>query len=413
YLSGKSFYYVKGDQFIYGLKSGNFEKPEEELEKFKNENPYSELDIWAEAEYKEYKKGYPTREIINLEAADFGEPEVAVTEVIKKELPTWNKETASVPRVKSKDDLSEDLKMELELMSQGYTPDEAKKMVREKKKEKQEAANMNRFSKTILESPYELYKAIDLEYNLSETTTVKVRGNISNSKNKKARLILYPNAATMDEVVDMLRLNKEGNFMTIARISEATTGKILYGAREIPIYLEPGDDLSISFDGKDMRNTLKFDGKAGKQIAFLTELEKEFKNEDVEAKGLVFKSSDKSYKKYMDGVRKKKIEFLKKRLNDFSDSFNIYAKAQIDYWYAYHLANYRWEYPLQFDKLEPIEIKDKNFYDFMDEIPVSNAAALSNKYFQFYLEIFMNDQAKKAENLGLTDLELADKYLSG
>ncbi|MGB1217076.1 MAG: TlpA family protein disulfide reductase, partial [Saprospiraceae bacterium] len=35
------------------------------------------------------------------------------------------------------------------------------------------------------------------------------------------------------------------------------------------------------------------------------------------------------------------------------------------------------------------------------------------KYFQFYLEIFMNDQAKKDENLGLTDLELADKYLSG
>ncbi len=417
YLSGKTLYYFKGNQLVYGLESGSLSNPEEAYQKFKKENPYPELDTWIDAEYESYQNGYAERAVITIDALEPEVVENATTEVVKKELPTWNKEkTTNSTGISAAEstNLDDDLKAELELMSQGYTPDEAKRIVRERKKERQEAKNINRFSRTVMESPYELYKAIDLKYNLPQTSTVKVKGRINNhNKAKQANLILYPNAVTMDEVVDALRMNKEGNFMTVARISEATTGKILYGAREIPVYLEPEDDLVISFDAKDMKKTLGLDGKAGKQIAFLVELANEFKNEDVEAKGLVFTSSAKTYKKFMDGVRRRKIEFLKKRLNDFSNSFNIYAKAEIDYWYAYHLANYRWEYPLQFDQLEPIEIKDKNFYKFMEEIPVSNAAALNNKYFQSYLEIFMSDQAEKDENLGLTELELADKYLTG
>ena len=47
------------------------------------------------------------------------------------------------------------------------------------------------------------------------------------------------------------------------------TGRITYGAIEMNVYFEPGDKQSISFEGNDFKQSLKFSGKGGVHNQYL------------------------------------------------------------------------------------------------------------------------------------------------
>lgn len=77
------------------------------------------------------------------------------------------------------------------------------------------------------------------------------------------------------------------------------------------------------------------------------------------------------------------------------------------------MASYRWENPLNLNQPSPKTIRDKSFYDFMNEIPVNDPMALPNEFYAYYLDIYLDDKSTEPENRGLTKLELATKYLDG
>lgn len=263
-------------------------------------------------------------------------------------------------------------------------------------------------------TPADLFAMIDMTSVEMPKSQIAFTGKIANHRQKDAKIILYPDPVSMKEVVYNLYVRPDGNFSTKLRLSRPTIGKLVYGSRLVELYIEPGDAIQIAFDAKDFLNSLNFTGAGGVHNNFLKNLRVNYTNQDKEAKGKVFSESNpKAFKKFLKKIHEDKLSYYRGKLHEFSGDFSHYAKASIDYWYSYNLTNYRWEHPLNHHQPAPMVINDRSFYDFMDEIPLNNPQALPNEYYAYFIDVFLDDRKKEPENLGLTKLELATKYLEG
>lgn len=263
-------------------------------------------------------------------------------------------------------------------------------------------------------SAADILSSIDLNPISVSRTEVQFSGKITNHRNKMVQVILYPDPVSMKEVNYNLFIKGDGTFSTILKVSEPTIGKFVYGSRLVELFIEPNDKLNVNFDGADFFKTIKFTGKGGIHNSFLKNLSTQFTNGDKEVQGKMFSErSSSAFKKFIEKVYKEKKSFYNTYVNDFSPDFAQYAKASIDYWYAYKMTSYRWENPLNLNQPSPKTIRDKSFYDFMDDIPVNNSWALPNQFYAYYLDIYLDDKSTEPENKGLTKLELATKYLEG
>ncbi len=310
--------------------------------------------------------------------------------------------------------LDPNLEAELDLMSQGYTPDEAKAIVAEKNrlKEDKEKTVQSEVKQSLSDS--ELLKTINLDPIEREHFSVSVNGKIIAYNQKDAKVIVYPDPVTMNEVVYNLYIKPDGSFTSKFSIYEPTIGKFVYGAREIEIYLEPSDNLTINFNATDFKNSIKFTGKGSKHNQFIQKLRKSFKNEDIEIKGKIYTASAEAFKKYMDKIYKTKINFYNNsEIGGFSDAFKKFIQADITYSYAYMLTNYRYENPLQYGNSKPIEIKNPNYYNYLEEIDIVQDNAFPNQNYVYFLDVYLDDRWVEAENKAYNKVELAEKYLEG
>ncbi len=260
----------------------------------------------------------------------------------------------------------------------------------------------------------QLLEMIDMTAIEQPKMEVQFSGRITNHRTKLAKVILYPDPVSMREVTYNLYVKPDGTFSTKLIITGPTIGKMEYGARIVELFIEPGNNINVEFSASDFLNSLRFNGTGGEHNNFLKELRTKFTNQDKEATGKVYSERNpRAFKNFLKKIHKDKVDFYNTRMPNFSFDFSQYAKASIDYWYAYNLTNYRWEHPLNFNMLSPMTIRDKSYYDFTEDIQVNNSLALPNEYFAQYVDVFLDDKSKEPENLGLTKLELADKYLEG
>ena len=264
------------------------------------------------------------------------------------------------------------------------------------------------------QSDWQILESIDITPINTPKSEVQFSGKITNHKNKMVQVILYPDPVSMKEVNYNLFIKGDGTFSTILRVSEPTIGKFVYGSRLVELYIEPNDKLAVDFDAADFFNSIKFNGPGGGHNNFLKKLSTQFTNGDKEVQGKMFSERNASaFKKFIEKVYKEKQAFYNINVNEFSSDFAQYAKASIDYWYAYKMTSYRWENPLNLNQPSPKTIREKSFYNFMDDIPVNNENALPNEFYAYYLDIYLDDKSTEPENKGLTKLELATKYFTG
>ncbi len=306
--------------------------------------------------------------------------------------------------------LDKSLEEELDLLALGYTPDEVKVILEDRRKEREAAATRKPTKKL---SDAELLMTIDLEPIPRTQYAVTFKGKVSGHMQKTAQVILYPDPLTMKELPMTLFIKRDGTFQTTLNIFEPTRGKLVYGARHIDIFLEPGNNLDVSFSGGDFLNTVRFSGAGSEHNNFIKKLRSEFRFKDAGAKNKVYSSDAKTYKRFVEEAYDQKLAFYEREKIKFSYDFDAYIKGDIDYWYAYSLTNYPWEYNAQFGVLDPYPISDSKYYDFMDKVIVSNAGALPNEYYIWFIDLLLDEKMRLQENRGYTRLEVAEKYLEG
>ncbi len=315
--------------------------------------------------------------------------------------------------------LDQDLTAELDLIALGYTPEEAQKILLERKREEELVATNtppethvpNVQYQTL--SPAELLEQIDLEPKERISHQVKITGKIKYHKNKSAQIILYNDPISMEEVSFNLYVKPDGAFATKLKVYGPTAGKFIYGARSADIFIEPNNEIHITLQANDFENTLSFSGEGGSHNNFIQELKKKFKNEDIETKGKIYSSNASGFKKFVSQIYHRKIKYYETNQKKISYDFDQYIKGEIDYWYVYNLTNFRYENPLQYGNSKPIKIDDPNYYNYINQIGLVRESALLNPYYAYFLDLYIKDKSDEYENRGLTEIELADKYLFG
>ncbi len=261
----------------------------------------------------------------------------------------------------------------------------------------------------------DLLNMVEAEQVEREIFPVKIKGRVLGHRGLQAQIILYTDPVSKKQVDYSLYIQKDGRFETTVNIYEPTSGKLVYGARTAELFIQPGNELTINFQGQDFMRSLSFHGSGADENKFMKNLRFIFREEDAHARRRVSTYSPKRYKEMLDESFAKKNDFFERetKSGDFSDTFLNFAKSDIDYWYAYSLDNYPWERPLYSNTEPPMEIELESFFDFEKNISVSNEDALHNDQYSYYLGVFFDNMKRLDENKGLTDLELADKYLKG
>ena len=246
------------------------------------------------------------------------------------------------------------------------------------------------------------------------TTPTSFSGTIEYHTGFKPTIKLFADPITLEEIVHELPVKNSKTFSININLSEPTYGQLSYGDKSIDVYLEPGDLMQLTFKGNDFLKTVHFSGKGSKHNNYLKSRTQRFAQLDktIKKNGETLKWE--SFKAEIEKVKVDKLEFFnsKKEKDQFSNAFRKFAEADIIYWYGYSLLNYQWEYPFANNMDAPMKMPNE-FYDFLNEIPISMEGALPNHYYTYFLDQFFDYQSEHPDNLGLNDLELSNKYLVG
>jgi peroxiredoxin len=241
-----------------------------------------------------------------------------------------------------------------------------------------------------------------------------VIGRINGARPVDAKVIIYSDPVTYKELSNMLHVQNDGVFNTKVFLAEPVNGQFQYGYETVNIFLEPGDNLSVYFDANSFYKSLYFKGKGSEHNNFLLQLKQKFEAEDKETKRRLETDKPEDFKKFVQKTYRKKLDFLDsyKGKEQFSEGFKSYAQAEIDYWFAYELINYPWEHAILKNLEAPMKM-DELYYDFLNDVKISNDGALPNQNYTNFLYMFFSNKEKEKENFGLTKSQMADRYLQG
>lgn len=220
----------------------------------------------------------------------------------------------------------------------------------------------------------------------------KVSGQILFTTSKTIGIKFYSDFISRGEEVYDIPI-VENKFSITFQLNYSTPIFLVYDGEEIPLYLDPGDNLYVNAQGNDFSRSITFAGQGAGKSRYLKNLRNVFseRNSDDVFYELV-ERDPMDFRRYMDRLYQKVLNFhlnlnyqIKK---DFSAEFEEYIRADIDYWYAYNLLRYRVEHPLSNGISDPIELP-ADYYSFLDEIMISNENALSNANYLFFLDQYL------------------------
>ena len=169
-----------------------------------------------------------------------------------------------------------------------------------------------------------------------------VSGNISGGVDKV--ILSYAALDIGEEGVTKEIPLENGKFTTDLQIEQAEVVHLLAGEQKFDMYLEPTAHLQVTFDGSSFANKVAYEGQLAKENYFYTLYQSIFRPEMEEAnmKQLALSSSVDMFE--LDLFNKQasmKQAFAKAPGNEsFSNGFNSFMKAEVDYWYHHWMMAY-------------------------------------------------------------------------
>lgn len=223
---------------------------------------------------------------------------------------------------------------------------------------------------------------------------VTISGKITNPASDSI-LISYPeNPLEARKHVAYAPLNDNGEFRLTLPLKQPVLADLESGGEGdgITLYLQPGDNLDVKFNARDVVKTIKFKGKGEAENTYLREQEYEYEEDDgwqVLPDNIYL--GEEKFARFLDNRKKSQEKFLERYLakHPISETFELYAKAQIEFTWA----NDRLTYP---DLREQIVINEKrlalapSYYNFLEQLNLNNPAAfispVYNEFVNNYLE---------------------------
>lgn len=246
------------------------------------------------------------------------------------------------------------------------------------------------------------------------TSPVEMAGSIEGTPTRPLELVLYSDPILLKEKVEEISVGKDRKFTLALEISEPQMAELRYGHESVPLFLEPGDQLSVSFTGNNFLKTVFFRGKGANHNNYLKDRIEKFKTYEGNLPDQIKNASPFQFMAYMKEVKTKKDLYVETyhHAHPFSRTFLAHAEAEVDYWYAYQLLNYPWENPLHHNQEGPLAVPE-NYYDFLNETETVNENALTSLNYVYFLDLLMSHHREQSTNTRLDRFQLAEKYLAG
>ncbi len=246
------------------------------------------------------------------------------------------------------------------------------------------------------------------------TSLVEMGGKILGGATRPLELVLYSDPILLKEKVERIKVGGDQSFTLSLEISEPQMGELRYGHESVPVFLEPGDQLSVTFTGSNFLKTVFFKGRGANNNNYLKDRVEKFAGFEGNLPDRIKNSSPFQFMAYMDQVKTNKDLYVETyhHAHAFSRTFLAHAEAEVDYWYAYQLLNYPWENPLHHQQEGPLDVP-ANYYDFLNQTDAVNEDALTSPYYVYFLDLLMSHRKEQMENEGLDRFQLADKFLTG
>lgn len=266
----------------------------------------------------------------------------------------------------------------------------------------------------VINSEVSEYVLIDPTPESLPTSPVELGGKIEGGALRPLELVLYSDRILLKEKIEKIKVGNDQRFTIALDISEPQMGELRYGHESVPVFLEPGDQISVSFKGNNFLKTIFFRGKGANHNNYLNDQVEKYKTFEGDLQDRIKNASPFQFMAYMDQVKQDKDLYIETyhHAHPFSARFLAHVEAEVEYWYAYQLLNYPWENPLHHQKEGPLAVPE-NYYDFLKETATVNEDALSSLNYGYFLDLFMSHQREQPENGGLDRFQLAHKYLAG
>ncbi len=216
-------------------------------------------------------------------------------------------------------------------------------------------------------------------------------GNVNNGTDAAIQLRFFTDYLSLDEQSFDVPIGPDGVYAMQFRLEEATVAYLSYYSIEIRLYLEPGDQLKIDFDAMNIWGSIHFDGKGSIHNSYLYEIDQAYRQWNNRA--MLYEIAQREamdYRRWVDRLHTQKLTFLREhdQRKLFSPTFAPYARADIDYWWAYQLMRYRIEHAVA-NSQSKTAVLPEEFYGFLNQVPISNDAALINQNYRYFLDQYL------------------------
>lgn len=107
--------------------------------------------------------------------------------------------------------------------------------------------------------------------NINENTSIQISGVVHSPEGETVSII------SMDPLREMIDLGEanidpKGTFKLVVEVIQPMEVLLIYKGESADMWLEPGFNLALTFDGSDFKNTLKFKGSGAAENTFLNEM---------------------------------------------------------------------------------------------------------------------------------------------
>ena len=223
---------------------------------------------------------------------------------------------------------------------------------------------------------------------------------VNNPKDNSVQFSWLSNLVEEKEDKATFPIYGKSEFSKTWSISEPMLVGIWYNERRFDVFIEPGDDLQMVFDGQKFPESLVFTGNGADPNIYLRKYWESNKlANDRVVNNKINELSVADYKDWIQSQHIKRTAFWTGYdpllRASFSPIFQQYAIAEIEYWKAYHLLRYKKEHETAL--LQSVEIP-MSYYSFLNQITINNDAMLLHPLYRKFIGVYLKYRADNPTN---------------
>ncbi|MBX0333664.1 TlpA family protein disulfide reductase [Pontibacter sp. HSC-14F20] len=238
--------------------------------------------------------------------------------------------------------------------------------------------------------------------------TVTITGKVQKGQEDNIFIASLPSLLFPEEQRSFTKVSK-GQFRLEVPVSKPMTMELVYGNESVPLYLEPGFEMQVTFVAGKMLKSLKYSGEGANENNYLALHTYRFdEEEDYQTLPDNVKLSEKEFLQFLDYRKEDQLAIFEKKIKakPVSEHFRQLILAEIEYSYANDRLTF-------FDMRElmrlPVQLQPSpEYFDFLDYLDMEQPATLEAISFPTFLRNYIRYIGQQAR-LELSDIHYYKK----